>query len=135
MDARNDTKDDLLLRIREHAGNMLEHAAALHFDVHGLDQVSTLPQLVRQNIYLVFKEAINNIARHNASPEVWITLDNQPGGMFVTIKNTIDAGKPKSAYTGQGLRNMQMRAKRLKAMIDINNDGKLFAVMIKMRRW
>ena len=30
VDARNDTTDDLLLRIREHAGNMLENAAALH---------------------------------------------------------------------------------------------------------
>jgi len=135
VDARNDTTDDLLLRIREHAGNMLENAAALHFDAHGLERVTTLPQLVRQNIYLVFKEAINNIARHNVSPEVWISLDNQPGGMTITIKNTIDHGKEKSTYTGQGLRNMQMRAKRIKASLDINNDSRVFSITIRMRRW
>ena len=135
VDARNDTTDDLLLRIREHANNMLEHAAALHFDARGLERVTTLPQLVRQNIYLVFKEAINNIARHNVSPEVWISLDNQPGGMIITIKNTIDAGKEKSTYTGQGLRNMQMRAKRIKALLDVNNDGTTFSITIRMRRW
>jgi len=135
VDARNDTTDDLLLRIREHAGNMLENAAALHFDAQGLERVTTLPQLVRQNIYLVFKEAINNIARHNVSPEVWISLDNQPGGMTITIKNTIDHGKEKSTYTGQGLRNMQMRTKRIKASLDISNDGRVFSVAIRMRRW
>jgi signal transduction histidine kinase len=135
VDARNDTTDDLLLRIREHAGNMLENAAALHIDAHGLDRVTNLPQLMRQNIYLVFKEAINNIARHNVSPEVWISLDNQPGGMVITIKNTIDIGKEKSTYTGQGLRNMQMRAKRIKALLDVNSDGRVFSIVIKMRKW
>jgi hypothetical protein len=135
VDARNDTTDDLLLRIREHAGNMLENAAALHIDARGLERVTTLPQLMRQNIYLVFKEAINNIARHNVSPEVWITLDNQPAGMTIMIKNTIDAGKERSTYTGQGLRNMQMRAKRIKANLGINNDGRVFSITIRMRRW
>jgi signal transduction histidine kinase len=135
VDARNDNTDDLLLRIREHAGNMLENAAALHFDARGLERVTTLPQLVRQNIYLVFKEAINNIARHNVSPEVWISLDNQPGGMAIIIKNSIDTGKERSIYTGQGLRNMQMRAKRIKAKLDISNDGTIFCITIRMRRW
>ncbi len=135
VDARNDTTDDLLLRMREHAGNLLENAAALHFEINGLERVNTLPQLVRQNIYLVFKEAINNIARHNSSPEVWISLNNQPGGIIIMIKNTIDPGKEKSPYTGQGLRNMQMRAKRIKASLDVSNDGKIFAITIRMRRW
>jgi len=135
VDARNDTTDDLLLRIREHANNMLENAAALHFDIQGLEQVTTMPQLVRQNIYLVFKEAINNIARHNISPEVWISLENRPGGMTITIKNTIDISKERSPYTGQGTRNMQMRAKRIKASLDISNDGHYFCIIIRMRRW
>jgi len=135
VDARNDTIDDLLLRIREHANNMLENASALHFEVQGLGRVTTLPQLVRQNIYLVFKEAINNVARHNLSPEVWINLNNQPAGMTISIKNTIDHGKEKSPYTGQGLRNMQMRAKRIKASLEISNDGEVFSVTIRMRRW
>ncbi|MCO5950469.1 sensor histidine kinase [Mucilaginibacter flavidus] len=135
VDARNDNKDDLVLRMKEHAYNMLDEIAMVHFDVFGLDNVSNLPQLLRQNIYLIFKEAINNIAKHSTGPEVWITLNNQSAGMTIMIKNTIDPKKPTAAYAGQGLKNMQMRAKRMKATLDIINDGKCFLITIKMKRW
>lgn len=135
VDARNDNKDDLVMRMKEHAYNMLDEIATVHFDVFGLDKVSTLPQLLRQNIYLIFKEAINNIAKHSTGPEVWITLNNQPAGMTIMIKNTIDPKKPRAAYAGQGLKNMQMRAKRMKANLDITTDGKCFLITIKMKRW
>jgi len=135
VDARNDNKDDLVLRMKEHAYNLLGEIATINFDVFGLDNVSNLPQLLRQNIYLIFKEAINNIAKHSTSPEVWITLNNQSAGMTIMIKNTIDPKKPKAAYAGQGLKNMQMRAERMKATLDIANDEKCFLITIKMKRW
>ena len=135
IDARNDTRDDLVARMREHTYNMLEGVASVNFETSGLDGVTNLPQLVRQNIYLIFKEAINNIAKHNANAEVWIMLNNQLKGMTITIKNTTGDRKPGSAHTGQGLRNMQMRAKRMKATIDILNNEGMFLITIKMKRW
>jgi hypothetical protein len=135
VDARNDTKDDLILRMKQHTYNMLEDIATINFEVHGLDKAANLPQLTRQNIYLIFKEAINNIARHNARPEVWIVLNNQLAGMTITIKNTIDLKKQRSSFIGQGLKNMQMRAKRMKAALDISNAGEMFTITIKMKRW
>lgn len=135
IDARNDTRDDLVARMREHTHHMLDGTASVTFEVSGLDKVTNLPQLVRQNIYLIFKEAINNIAKHNTNPEVWITLNNQLKGMTITIKNTVSDIKPVSAHTGQGLRNMRMRAKRMKAAFDILNTDGLFSITIKMKRW
>jgi len=135
IDARNDTRDDLVARMREHAHNMLDGIASVNFEVSGLDKVTNLPQLVRQNIYLVFKEGINNIAKHNSNPEVWIILNNQLMGMTITIKNTVAGKKPASTHTGQGLRNMQMRAKRMKATLDILNKEDVFSIVIRMKRW
>jgi hypothetical protein len=134
VDARNDNKDDLILRMKEHAYNMLDEIAEMNFEVHGLEKVVNLPQLTRQNIYLVFKEAINNIAKHNVNPHVWIILNNQLNGMTITIKNTINK-RQKPVYAGQGLKNMQMRVKRMRATLDIVNDDSLFSVTIKMKRW
>jgi len=135
VDARNDTTDDLLLRMKEHAYNMLDEVAEVHFETDGLDKVVVLPQLVRQNLYLIFKEAINNIARHNNNPKVWIQLNNQLSGLTIVIKNTIDLKKNRTAFAGQGLKNIRMRAKRMKAEVQISNTDDLFTVMIKMKRW
>ncbi|WP_295801640.1 hypothetical protein [Mucilaginibacter sp.] len=134
VDARNDNKDDLILRMKAHASNMLEGLATINFEVHGLENVVNLPQLVRQNIYLIFKEAINNIAKHNVNPQVWIILNNQLTGMTVTLKNTIEQ-RQKAAFIGQGLKNMEMRAKRMKASLDVVNEDGIFSITIKMKRW
>jgi len=135
IDARNDTQDDLVARMREHAHNMLDGMASMNFEVSGLDKVTNLPQLVRQNIYLIFKEAINNIAKHSTNPSVWIVLHNQLKGMTITIKNTAGDTKKASAHSGQGLRNMRMRAKRMKATLDILHEEGMFSITIKMKRW
>lgn len=135
IDARNDNKEDLLLRMRQHAFVMLEDNAEVHFEATGLDKVVDLPQLIRQNVYLIFKEAINNILKHNHHPEVWIELKNRTSGMTITIKNTINAQTKTSNYTGQGLKNMKMRAERIKGSVNIVTGGDLFLVIIKMKKW
>jgi signal transduction histidine kinase/ligand-binding sensor domain-containing protein len=135
IDARNDNKEDLLLRMRQHAFVMLEDNAEINFEATGLDKVVNLPQLIRQNIYLIFKEAINNIVKHNRHTRVWITLNNQPSGMTITIKNTTNELAKQSGYTGQGLKNMKMRAQRIKGRLDIVNADAMYSIIIRMKKW
>lgn len=134
VDARNDNREDLIFRMQEHVHFMLSDTADFIFETVGLERVGTLPQLLRQNIYLIFKEAINNIVRHNRHPRVWILLNNGPNGMKMTIKNTLDQ-KPTGAYSGHGLKNMKMRAERIRAVLSIVNTDEYFTVTIKTRRW
>ncbi|QEC76682.1 sensor histidine kinase [Mucilaginibacter ginsenosidivorax] len=133
VDARNDNQEDLLSRMKEHVHFMLGDFPEISFEVSGFEKTGNLTQLVRQNVYLIFKEAINNIVRHNNATPVWITLNNQAWGMTIIIKNTVNA-KPGSYHTGQGLKNMQMRAKRIKASLVITPADDFFTVMLKTRR-
>jgi hypothetical protein len=134
VDARNDNKEDLVLRMKDHAHKMLEDIAEVHYSVNGLSSGINIPQSLRQNIYLIFKEAINNILRHNVSPEVWINLDNGPAGFTMEIKNTIQHKKG-TGYKGQGLKNMEMRAKRINAVIKVDESGGIFSVTLRMKEW
>ncbi|HWK06883.1 MAG TPA: hypothetical protein VNS58_24785 [Puia sp.] len=135
IDARNDTRDDLILRMQEHAILVLEDKAPdVQIKTTGLNPIKTIPQAVRQNIYLIFKEAISNIVRHNERPEVWITFDNSGPGFSMEIKNTVDRPRPANSYSGQGLRNMKMRADRIRAVIDIDRDGKFFTIRVKVKK-
>lgn len=135
IDARNDTRDDLILRMQEHAILTLEDKALdVQIRTSGLSHVKTIPQAVRQNIYLIFKEAISNIVRHNERPEVWITFDNSDPGFSMEIKNTVDRPRPATSYSGQGLKNMRMRAERIRAVIDIDRDGNFFSVRLQVKK-
>jgi signal transduction histidine kinase/ligand-binding sensor domain-containing protein len=132
VDARNDNKEDLVLRMKDHAHKMLEDIAAVHYMVNGLSSGTNIPQSLRQNIYLIFKEAINNIVRHNVSPEVWINMENGPNGFAMEIKNTIQRKKG-TGYHGQGLRNMEMRARRINATLKVAETDGIFAITLKMK--
>jgi len=134
IDARNDNKEDLVLRMKDHAHKMLEDIAEVHYAVSGLSSGTNIPQSLRQNIYLIFKEAINNIIRHNVTPEVWINLENGPNGFAMEIKNTVQR-KMGTGYKGQGLRNMEMRAQRINATVTVVETEDIFSITLKMKGW
>jgi len=134
VDARNDNKEDLVLRMKDHAHKMLEDIAEVHYSVSGLSSTANIPQSIRQNIYLIFKEAVNNIIRHNISPEVWINLENGPAGFTMEVKNTIQHKKG-TGYKGQGLKNMEMRAKRINASVRVAEGDGIFSVTLRMKEW
>jgi len=134
IDAREDTIGDLVDRMRDcltdvlgsnHVDARLEHS--------GLDLQKRIPTLVRQNVYLIYKEAINNIACHSRAGHVKITLRNEPSGFTMCIADDGGGMSPSGRRTGQGLRNMKMRAERLAGEIRVQEDGGV-SVTLTMRR-
>jgi signal transduction histidine kinase len=133
VDSRNDTWSDLIMRMREHAYVLLEDTAQLNFTVNDSDEEHHMSQEVRQNLYLIFKEAITNIARHNSSTEVWIEILNTDSKFSFIIKNKVTCLKD-SAYTGQGLSNIEMRAHRIKSDLQIINDKEFFKITVQYHK-
>jgi hypothetical protein len=130
VDARNDTWSDLIMRMREHAYVLLEDHAQLNFIINDKDEDNHMLQEVRQNLYLIFKEAITNIARHNLATDVWIEISNTELAFGFMIKNKIHSVID-SGYTGQGLNNIKMRAKRIRAILTIENNPEYFIVSLQ----
>lgn len=125
IDARNDAVGNLLDRMREFAASVLSaKSIALDFVTVGLDLQNKMSADVRQNVYLIFKEAINNVARHAEASRVDIRLENANGAFKMIIHD--DGNEPPEAekFTGHGLRNMKMRALRLGGELEVTrNDG------------
>lgn len=63
---------------------------------------------IRQNIYLITKESINNIVKHSNTEKVEISLDVTKKTLSLIIKDFGSLSKIKSS--GQGLKNMKERA-------------------------
>jgi len=126
IDARNDTIGDLLDRMRDFAVSVLSvKPVDVNFEVSGLDEHKRLPVPLRQNLYLIFKEAINNIAKHAMASKVEIHVKNLDGEFNLTIRDD-GKGWQENEYeklTGHGVRNMKMRAERIGGRLEISRNG------------
>jgi signal transduction histidine kinase len=122
IDARYDTMAGMISHMHDHIHNVLAPAEIeFTFDQRGLQEQQKLSVLFRQNVYLIFKETINNIVKHSGATHVKIELHKENGIFYMRISDNgkgIDKGKHSS---GQGLSNMHMRAGRLKANLDITS--------------
>lgn len=76
---------------------------------------------LRRDIYLIFKEAINNIAKHSECRAVKIIFDIRHSEIILRIEDDgigFDAGQQ---TTGNGLVNMKNRVEKLKGYFQINS--------------
>lgn len=119
IDARNDTIGDLTDRMQDHVNNVLpQRTISYDFQV---DMGEKLDINMKENLYLIFKEAINNIAKHSNAQHVEVMLQTAGNDFELRIKDNGNSSKA-NRKSGQGMRNMNMRAKRLDANLTFNND-------------
>jgi len=120
IDTRNDTMGGMLNHMHEHIHQMLVPADIDFSFVHtGLPENERLKMDFRQNIYLIFKEAINNIVKHAGASQVQMEVKRASGRFIMTIKDNGQGMVDKGRGSSQGLSNMKMRAARIKASLDI----------------
>ncbi|MEX2477916.1 MAG: two-component regulator propeller domain-containing protein [Gracilimonas sp.] len=130
IDARNDTLGDLTDRMQDYILNTLQSKNMMvNYDFSNLNMDNKLPVSVKENMYLIFKEAVNNIAKYSNGDRVDLKMENHNGYFEFDITDNGTSGKGMKK-TGQGLRNMEMRANRIGADITIDStDG--FSINIK----
>ena len=79
--------------------------------------------MVKSNLYLIFKEALNNAAKHAQATSVNVAIGYRNNRLRMTIaddgKGLPDMNGPSGAHGGNGLRNMRKRAEEMKAELRI----------------
>lgn len=85
---------------------------------------------IRKNVFLVVKEALNNILKHSRATEVNITLKQLPQGLALYIQdNGIGIDEEKIRRFGNGLKNMKKRMEDMWIQFSIqNNNGTLITL-------
>ena len=109
----NDTLDGLINYACKYAQEYLA-LAGLRYRAEVPAQLPAIPipPEVRHNVFLAFKEAVNNVVKHARASEVWIRLRLQTGNFVLSIEDNgcglggLDA---QAAQTRNGLRNMRKR--------------------------
>lgn len=111
INPRYDDPESLFIRMKRYAADMFDGKNIKgDFDFPGPGTALSITITQRRDLYLIFKEAVNNLVKYSgaANAEIKITVDNKKINMVVK-----DDGKgfDKSLEkTGNGLSNMEQRA-------------------------
>lgn len=120
IDARFDTAADLVSRMRDYVVKLQQELElACTFQVTGAYAERALSQMVRQNFFLIFKEAVNNAARYASAGAVSVHL-HFGERLELTVQNPCEEPQRSlGAYQGgQGLQHMKLRAGRMKGELE-----------------
>ncbi len=133
IDARKDKLENLVDRMNEHAEEtLIPKNFSYNVKVENLDLSTNIPTDIRQNLYLIYKEAITNTAKHSNGDHVDVVL--KKSGMDFTMR-IIDNGKvvgKNYKTTGQGLSNIKLRAQRIDAQVSTSiQDG--YAIILRRK--
>lgn len=133
IDARNDYTGNLADRMREHAEEMLAPKELYPEFDFAVSQKMSISSLLRQQLYLIYKEAINNIVKHSHASFVRIVYHHNEQGFELCIVNDGYSPKEKPSAAGQGLGNMRMRAGKIHAKAEIGPRGNEFVICVSRR--
>ncbi len=133
IDSRNDTLIDLLDRMRDLAHDALTMKDInVSFQTKGFGKNKKIPVTYRQNIFYIFKEAINNILKHANANEVKIELKLEEKNFFMQIADNGIGFDPNEKKKGNGLKNMKMRADRIGGLLRFTSSNG-FRILLKIR--
>ena len=123
INPQKDKMENLFDRIQSFVSNILSAKnILLDFKVDETLKSMKLNMEARKNIFLIIKEAVNNIAKYSACSEVKISVQKQEEELNLTIS---DNGKgfdvERKNNTGNGLQNMKQRAEMLSGKLDIHS--------------
>ena len=109
--------------MREFAAAILE-PAGIRFTFDEDDKLSDLKLGVdeRKNLYLIFKEAINNIAKYSGATLANILLHKTSHQFLMKIADNGKGFDNAKQHMGNGLKNMRSRSGEMNAAFEIESS-------------
>jgi two-component system, NarL family, sensor histidine kinase UhpB len=123
----NDSIEKIVVKMKVFAGEILE-PKNINYQFIGED---SLPELflnaeIRKNLFLLYKEALNNAAKYSEATHLVIEFRKLDNRIELTIADNGKGFIEEQAHNGNGLRNMRSRAASLMAEFKLTtspNEG------------
>jgi signal transduction histidine kinase len=135
MSSSNDSLGNMIAYIRSYALEYFEDTGVnCKIDIpENLPNIQVIGE-IRRNVFLVVKEALNNILKHAKATEVSITLTRVEDGLTLYIQdNGIGINMDALRQFGNGLKNMKKRMNDIDIELRIeNNNGTLITIHRKI---
>ncbi len=131
----NDTLEKVLFKMKEFAADILEPLNIQYsFSEAGQFHNTRLGLQTRKDLYLIFKEAINNAAKYSRCTRIDISVNGNDRVIDMQIMDNGDGFDRRLVKNGNGLKNMEERARQLKGQLSIVSErGKGTTIGIRLR--
>jgi signal transduction histidine kinase len=118
VNARSEHLEDLIRRMRAFAIQVFE-SKDVEFQFEATDvplQKTISPEVLRQ-VYLIFKEAVNNAARHSGCTRSAVSLKGGQSFLTLTVSDNGKGFTPSKGHDQHGIESLKARAAALKGEI------------------
>ncbi|HWX21916.1 MAG TPA: two-component regulator propeller domain-containing protein [Candidatus Binatia bacterium] len=123
INPKNDTLDHLANYIFQYAQEYFQNTGVrCRLDVPAQLPDRAVSTEARHNLFMIVKEALNNVLKHAAATEVRVGLAMADSRMTITIADNGRGFSPAQARAeGNGLQNMKQRMKRIGGRLDLES--------------
>ena len=116
----NDDMEKLLIKMRDTANVLLDQKDfTFTTPENGITLQGDLN--LRRNLFLIYKESLQNIIRHANASKVDIQIEEINDSFILRIRDNGDGFEKHQTISGNGLKNYQIRAKEMGASINVNS--------------
>jgi len=123
INPRHDHLSDLAARMRRFALDVLgARGIDLRFQADECEEQRRTNSDFRRQLYLIFKEAVNNAARHSACTQARVEMHICKGRLELNISDNGRGFELSTTDKGNGLVNMQRRASGLGGTFELHSE-------------
>jgi signal transduction histidine kinase len=116
----NDDGEKLLQRMKAYGKDCCAvKNIQLHFDAAEDLKELKLPLEHRKNIYLLYKEALNNSLKYADSESIQVNIRLNGNSLHLCVKDNGRGFDLENFKRGNGLKNMQLRAEEINGKVDV----------------
>ncbi len=130
INPEKDCLGDLTQRMRRLADDLCAaRNLEFNFQADVKDQALKLKTETRRELILIFKECINNIAKHSNCTLVKVVFQQQPEYLCLKISDNGKGIDSAAVQTGNGLKSLCQRARKLGGRLEITSENGCGTVM------
>ncbi|HEY3402538.1 MAG TPA: tetratricopeptide repeat protein [Ohtaekwangia sp.] len=122
INPNNDSIHKVIVRMREFANEILEPKSIRYHFTEKISEGLHLDADKRKNLFLIFKESINNAAKYSQANELEISLHQEDHSLVMQVKDNGQGFDDQSVKLGNGLNNMSDRASEINGSVTIKSQ-------------
>jgi two-component system sensor histidine kinase UhpB len=123
INPNNDSLEQVISKMKEFAAEILDPLDITYtFSGEENLQAIKLDVSTRKNLFLIFKETINNAAKYSSAKAIKIYFKKENNSLSLSIQDNGTGFDTESSSSGNGLRNMKERATDLRGKFELKSS-------------